>query len=376
MLFDIREARAGRYLGAQLVRRHRGVDAGREQHDTCICDTRARLSLTMRTLRFSAAASGRRTQARRFNRSYARPSCPGLFTRCPERSGGAARRRSVLPADAAHNPRHRKREYSWDTCCLRAAVRRRPRANCDKCRCRRRARVCSTSQAMFLGAAEEGSGRFDQARAAYESAAAPFPAAQSPLLALSALATRRGDRTSALKHIQRLFDLPASRPTAERSVVAVPSIAGTKRGCAVRGCMNRSCRRAESDDGATGFSPRAAAVALLTARRAFTGRDVFEPRRSRSRGRPRDRQRTAGARAVPADFEIRDNGIAQQIDLISFEQVPLNVILAFDMSDSVAGDVWSGCARRARDSGGAGERRSVGARDVQPDGQPAVAADQ
>jgi|KBSMisStandDraft_5_1062788.scaffolds.fasta_scaffold01988_3 VWFA-related protein len=39
-----------------------------------------------------------------------------------------------------------------------------------------------------------------------------------------------------------------------------------------------------------------------------------------------------------ADFEIRDNGIAQQIDLISFEQVPLNVILAFDMSDSVAGD--------------------------------------
>ena len=40
----------------------------------------------------------------------------------------------------------------------------------------------------------------------------------------------------------------------------------------------------------------------------------------------------------PADFEIRDNGVAQQIDLVSFEQIPLNVVLALDMSDSVAGD--------------------------------------
>jgi VWFA-related protein len=40
----------------------------------------------------------------------------------------------------------------------------------------------------------------------------------------------------------------------------------------------------------------------------------------------------------PADFEIRDNGVLQQVDLVSFEQIPLNVILALDMSDSVAGD--------------------------------------
>jgi VWFA-related protein len=40
----------------------------------------------------------------------------------------------------------------------------------------------------------------------------------------------------------------------------------------------------------------------------------------------------------PADFEIRDNGVLQQIDLVSFEQIPLNVVLALDMSDSVAGD--------------------------------------
>ena len=40
----------------------------------------------------------------------------------------------------------------------------------------------------------------------------------------------------------------------------------------------------------------------------------------------------------PGDFEIRDNGVLQQIDLVSFEQIPLNVVLALDMSDSVAGE--------------------------------------
>jgi VWFA-related protein len=39
-----------------------------------------------------------------------------------------------------------------------------------------------------------------------------------------------------------------------------------------------------------------------------------------------------------ADFEILDNGVTQQVDLISFEQIPLNIVLALDMSDSVAGD--------------------------------------
>jgi VWFA-related protein len=40
----------------------------------------------------------------------------------------------------------------------------------------------------------------------------------------------------------------------------------------------------------------------------------------------------------PADFEIVDNGAPQQVDLVSFEKIPLNVVLALDMSDSVAGD--------------------------------------
>ena len=40
----------------------------------------------------------------------------------------------------------------------------------------------------------------------------------------------------------------------------------------------------------------------------------------------------------PADFEIVDNGVPQQVELVSFDEVPLNVILALDMSDSVAGE--------------------------------------
>ena len=37
------------------------------------------------------------------------------------------------------------------------------------------------------------------------------------------------------------------------------------------------------------------------------------------------------------DFDVRDNGVLQQIDRVSFEQVPLNVVLALDMSGSLEG---------------------------------------
>ena len=38
-----------------------------------------------------------------------------------------------------------------------------------------------------------------------------------------------------------------------------------------------------------------------------------------------------------ADFMIRDNGIAQEVDVLSFGETALNVGLAFDLSESVAG---------------------------------------
>jgi len=55
-----------------------------------------------------------------------------------------------------------------------------------------------------------------------------------------------------------------------------------------------------------------------------------------------DVQVTRDGRAVPGlgadDFEIRDNGVLQRIDLVSFSQVPLNVVLALDVSASVSGE--------------------------------------
>jgi VWFA-related protein len=38
-----------------------------------------------------------------------------------------------------------------------------------------------------------------------------------------------------------------------------------------------------------------------------------------------------------SDFEITDSGVPQRVDFASFEQVPLNVVLVLDMSDSVKG---------------------------------------
>jgi len=60
---------------------------------------------------------------------------------------------------------------------------------------------------LFLGGAEEGAGHYDQARGAYERAAALFPKAQSPLLGLGELARRRGDRRSALEAMEKVFAL-------------------------------------------------------------------------------------------------------------------------------------------------------------------------
>ena len=40
---------------------------------------------------------------------------------------------------------------------------------------------------------------------------------------------------------------------------------------------------------------------------------------------------------TPADFEVLDDGVRQTVDLASFEQIPLNVVLALDMSASLQG---------------------------------------
>jgi len=59
---------------------------------------------------------------------------------------------------------------------------------------------------LFLGAAEERLGHTDAARQAYSEAGALYPNAQSPHLAQSALARRLGDRATALKEMQIVFE--------------------------------------------------------------------------------------------------------------------------------------------------------------------------
>ena len=41
---------------------------------------------------------------------------------------------------------------------------------------------------------------------------------------------------------------------------------------------------------------------------------------------------------APQDFEVRDEGVLQEVDLVSLEQLPLNVILGLDVSESVTGE--------------------------------------
>ena len=63
---------------------------------------------------------------------------------------------------------------------------------------------------LFLAAVEESLGNLDAAAAGYERAAARFPEAQSPLMALASLSRRRGDRAGARRASDRLFSLPRS----------------------------------------------------------------------------------------------------------------------------------------------------------------------
>ncbi len=62
---------------------------------------------------------------------------------------------------------------------------------------------------LFLGAEEQWLEHADLARQSFDKAAALYPRAQSPHLALSQLARRTGDRGGALRAIQQVLNLPA-----------------------------------------------------------------------------------------------------------------------------------------------------------------------
>ena len=59
----------------------------------------------------------------------------------------------------------------------------------------------------------------------------------------------------------------------------------------------------------------------------------------------------------PGDFDVRDNGVPQIVELVSYEEIPLNVILAFDMSASLD-------AQRLEHLRGAGKALLSGLKDI------------
>jgi Tfp pilus assembly protein PilF len=61
---------------------------------------------------------------------------------------------------------------------------------------------------LILGDEEQLARRFEEARTHYEAAAALFPTAQAPLLALGLLARERGDRSAGMAALERLARLP------------------------------------------------------------------------------------------------------------------------------------------------------------------------
>ena len=113
--------------------------------------------------------------------------------------------------------------------------------------------------------------------------------------------------------------------------------------------------------------PIAVVARVLRQRPRAAERGILGEDRGRPRRRARHRERPAIPGLGPPDFEVLDNGVPQHVDLVSFDQIPLNVILALDMSDSVAGDGSSSCAApAARCSCRAEDGRSGGAGHLQP----------
>ena len=214
---------------------------------------------------------------------------------------------------------------------------------------------CCTTPSMFLGAEEEALGNRDAARVAYEQSAELYPMAQSPLAGAQPAGAplRRSPRRAARDRSPvRAAGRRAQREG--RSVVVVLRRAGR----ATPTMLLDGDAAAVSDGACCSEAARSLALAALAlfecagARAAEPG--LLVEGRSGARRRAGHRQRPAGPRPRrrPTSRSL-DNGVPQQVDLVSFDEIPLNVILALDMSDSVAGERLE----QLRGAGGRAARR-------------------
>ena len=97
---------------------------------------------------------------------------------------------------------------------------------------------------MFLGAATEALGRYDQARDSYARAAELYPGAPSARLALSQLALRGNDRAAALEAMRASATPAGVSAEPRRSLVALPLRPGPRRGLSVRPTLRVASGRA------------------------------------------------------------------------------------------------------------------------------------
>ena len=143
---------------------------------------------------------------------------------------------------------------------------------------------------------------------------------------------------------------PHGRPC--RRVVGDPTRADWRRSAAVGRSLvellhvsgSRPCwhRGGPARSSAEGAAMKAALAVAISAAAVVTGsaqQPTFSSRVDAVRVDVLVKDRGQIVRGLrPQDFEVRDEGVLQEVDLVRLEQIPLNVILGLDVSESVAGE--------------------------------------